>query len=106
MQRGLDAVDNAKPANPATHTVYTPVWEPDEGQFTAGKFTAWLAVGDAWQDASGGFIFEMYSQPTNPEATATGCFYCIPVGRPKPERLTVTRDEFLEQHFEAHHNAL
>jgi hypothetical protein len=108
MQRALGAVEKIKPV-PPTHTVYTPVWEPvwepDEGQFTAGKFRAWLAVGDAWQDDSGRVIFEMYSQPINPEATATGWFYSIPIGRPKPERLTITRDEFLEQQFAAHHHA-
>ena len=94
MQRGLDAVENAKPANPATHALYTPVWqpewEPDEGKFTAGKFRAWLAVGDAWQDDSGGFILEIHSQPLNHEETATSYFRCIPVGRPKPDRLTIT----------------
>jgi hypothetical protein len=58
MQPSLDAVEKAKPAMPATHTLYTPVWEPewepDEGKFTAGQFRAWLAVGAAWQRDDGG----------------------------------------------------
>jgi len=108
-QRGLDAVENDKPAIPATYTIYTPVWqaiwEPDEGKFTAGKFRAWLAVGDAWKDDSGGFIFEIHSRPVNNEETATSYFHCVPVGRPEPERLTITRDDFLEHKFAAYNEA-
>lgn len=103
MQSVLDA--DVKPATPATHTIYTPLWEPvwnpDEEKFTAGKFRAWLAVGDAWQDESGGFILDIHSQPINREETATSYLYCVPVGSPKPKRLTITRDEFLEQRFAA-----
>ncbi len=108
MQRARDAVETAKPATPATHPLYTPVWqpvwEPDEGKFAAGKFRTWLAVGDAWQDDNGGFILDIHSQPTNHEETATSYFHCIPVGRAKPEPLTITRDEFLERQA-AYHDA-
>ena len=108
MQSALDAVENMKPATPATHTIYTPTWEPvwnpDEGKFTAGKFRAWLAVGEAWQNdySSAGFL-EIHSQPVLREETATSYFYWLPVGQPKPEPLTITRDEFLEQRFAACH---
>jgi hypothetical protein len=101
------AAENLKPATPPTHTLYTPVWEPewneDEGQITAGKFRAWLAVGEAWQDHSGGVIIDMHSQPINRDETATSYFYCVPVGRPPPQPLTITRAEFLEQQFAIGH---
>jgi hypothetical protein len=81
MQRALKAVENEKPATPLTHTLYTPVWEPDwgedEGQITAGKFRAWLPVGHAWQDDSGGFILNMHSQPLNREETATNAGHMV-----------------------------
>jgi hypothetical protein len=108
LSRAPDAIQHDKPAIPPTHTVYTPVWQPEwddhKGQIAAGKFRAWLAVGDAWQDDdSGGYILDIHSQPINRDETATSHLYCIPVGRPKPEPLTITRDEFLEQRFAAYH---
>jgi hypothetical protein len=103
MQHALEAVENIRADKPPTHTVYTPAWESewddDEGQITAGKFKAWLAVGDACQDDGGGFMLDIHSQPINREETATSFFKCVPVAAPPPVPLTVTRDEFLEQQF-------
>jgi hypothetical protein len=93
---------------PPTHTIYTPKWQPawdeDEGQITAGKFYGWLAVGDAWQDDSGGFTLDMQMQPINREETATSFFKLVTVGAPPPAPLTVTRDKYLEQQFAAYHD--
>jgi hypothetical protein len=105
LNHAREPIESAKP-RPATHIVYTPawqsVWDDDTVELTAGKFRAWLAVGDAWPDDSGGFIFDIHSQPINHEQTATSFFYCIPIGQPRPQPLTITRDEFLEQQFAAH----
>jgi hypothetical protein len=92
---------------PPTHTVYTPAWksdwDDDTGEIIAGKFLGWLPVGHAWQDDSGEFTFEIHSLPLNHEKTATGFFRSVPVGAPPPPRLTITRDEYLEQQFVTHY---
>jgi hypothetical protein len=105
MQRALDAVQTPKRA---THAIYTPAWKPewdDQGQITAGKFRAWLAVGEAWQEASGDFTLDIHCRPINPQETATSFFRCVPIGAPPPAPLTITRDEYLEQQFSATHAA-
>jgi hypothetical protein len=85
MERGPD--DEEANLKPPTHTIYTPTWKPEwdhEGQITAGKFRAWLAVGDAWQDDSGEITGEIHSIPINHEETATGFFVFVAVGNPRP----------------------
>ena len=100
VQCSLD--DKAAERKPATHTIYTPKWEPEwddeTGEITAGKFYDWLAVGKAWQEDGGGTV-KIHSLPTNQEETATSFFVLVPVGAPPPTPLTITRDEYLDQQF-------
>jgi hypothetical protein len=94
MTKSNLAADDQSPATPPTHTMYTPVWEPD-----GGKFRKWLAVGSAWRDNHNDEMFaEIEALPVNAEETAIdGYFQSLPVAKGPPAPLTVTRDEFLEQ---------
>ena len=93
MTKSNLAADDQSPATPPTHTMYTPVWEPD-----GGKFRKWLAVGSAWRDEHNDEMFaEIEAVPINAEETATGYFRSVPIGQKPPAPLTVTREEFLEQ---------
>jgi hypothetical protein len=92
MQRGLDAVATTKPAGPATHSIYTPVWKPD-----GRKFRRWLPVGRAWCGDREEFCFRIDGVPINAEETATDYFQVVPVGAPPPEPLTVSREQFIEE---------
>ena len=100
LERAVDVFENAK-TRPATHTIYTPVWNPD---CDGGEFRKWLPIGEVWRDDRNGIIGEFHSKPINPEETATDYFHCVPVGEPPPEPLTMTREEFLEQQFNPCHD--
>src|SRR2546423_12833630 len=80
---------------PCTFRAYTPVWEED------GKcFKAWLEIGAAWRDEHGKISSNIHSLPINPEETFTGAICFIVAGESPPSPLTISKDEFLEAHFD------
>jgi hypothetical protein len=92
MTKSNLAADSERPDTPPTHTMYTPVWEPD-----GGKFRKWLPIGNLWRDEHNQMFGEIEAVPINAEETATGYFCFVPAGAPPPKALAVTREQYQEQ---------
>jgi hypothetical protein len=82
LAENTKTVDNPeRPATPATHAVYTPVWD-GEGR----KFRKWLKLGNAWCGPASNPLVSMPMKPFDAERSFTGYLRLVPVGQNCPRR--------------------